>query len=230
MVVSPFLLPFAVPAALSLAAGAWNDLSFFANLPDDAWTYALLGASAIVIEELAPIFGGIAAHEGGLQIARVVLGVTLGGWISTSLLYLAGRARWGTIRRRFPKVRGAGTIALRAVGRKPIMASFLVRFAFGLRLVLPLACGAARVPAPTFLLMSFLGSALWSIAFTAIGYAAGEAAVRVVGHLGQAGEIIGALLVTGAVLAFVRWSRRRRMLKEARRQRVASMPPTLPDA
>ena len=60
--------------------------------------------------------------------------------------------------------------------------------------------------------------------------AAGEAAVRVVGHLGQAGEIVGALLVTAAVLAFVRWSRRRRMLKEARRQRVASMPPQPPAA
>ena len=184
---------------------------------DSFWTYVVLGASAIVTEELSPIFGGIAAHEGELQIGRVILSITLGGWVATTLLYVLGRWKWEFIRRRFPRVRATGTVALRAVRRNQLKASLLVRFAFGLRIVLPMACGAAKVPLYLYLPLSLIGSALWTVVFTAIGYAAGEAAVRAMGHLDRAGEIVGAVLVFVAVLGFVRWQRIRRERKAARR-------------
>ncbi len=187
---------------------------------DSFWTYVVLGASAIVAEELSPIFGGIAAHEGELQIARVLLSITLGGWIATTLLYVLGRWKWEFIRRRFPRVRATGTVALRVVRRNQLTASFLVRFAFGLRIVLPMACGAANVPLYLYLPLSLIGSALWTAAFTLVGYAAGEAAVQMLGHLDRAGEIVGAVLVTVAVLGFVRWQRIRRERKAARRTKL----------
>ena len=187
---------------------------------DSFWTYVILGGSAIVTEELSPIFGGIAAHEGELRIARVILSITLGGWAATTLLYVLGRWKWEFIRRRFPRVRATGTVALRVVRRNQLTASLLVRFAFGLRIVLPMACGAANVPLYLYLPLSLIGSALWSAVFTLIGYAAGEAAVQTLGHLDRAGEIIGAVLVTVAVLGFVRWQRIRRERKAARRTKL----------
>lgn len=215
------LLALAIVAVTVVSAGSWADLNFIETLSDSFWTYALLGLSAIVIEELAPVFGGIASHEGELQLVRVIVGVTLGGWLCTTVLYAAGRVKWDWIRKRFPRFRAAGTVALRVVARNPLTASFLVRFAFGLRIVLPLACGAARVPIATYLAASLLGSALWTTLFALIGYAAGEAAVRAVGHVGRAGEIIGALMVTGAVYAFIRWNRIRRTKKDERKRRKA---------
>lgn len=221
-IVSAFI---AAAAVASASAAGWADLAFINAMSDSFWTYALLGLSAIVIEELAPIFGGIAAHEGELQLGRVIIGITVGGWVCTTLLYLAGRTHWDDLRRRFPRVRAAGTVALRVVGRNPLTASLLVRFAFGLRVVLPIACGAARVSAPTYLAASLLGSLLWSALFTVIGFAAGEAAVRVVGELGRVGELVGALLVTASVFAFIRWNRARRERKaERRRRRRAASP------
>lgn len=184
---------------------------------DSPLTYIVLGASAIVAEELSPIFGGIAAHEGELLLSRVVLSITLGGWVATFLLYLLGRWKWEFIRRRFPRVRATGTVALRAVRRNQLKASLLVRFAFGLRIVLPMACGAARVPVYVYLPLSLIGSALWTTVFTAVGYATGEAAVRALGHLDRAGEIVGAVAATLVVLGFVRWQRVRRERKAARR-------------
>ncbi|MBL0169873.1 MAG: DedA family protein [Gemmatimonadaceae bacterium] len=215
------LLSFAIVAVTAVSVGSWSDLNFIEALADSFWTYALLGLSAIVIEELSPVFGGIAAHEGELQLIRVIVGITLGGWLCTSVLYAAGRVKWDWIRKRFPRFRAAGTVALRVVARNPLTASFLVRFAFGLRIVLPLACGAARVPLATYLAASLLGSALWTLVFALIGYAAGEAAVRAVGHVGRAGEIIGALVVTAAVYAFIRWNRVRRAKKDERKRRKA---------
>ena len=187
-------------------------------MSDSVWTYVVLGLSSIITEELAPIFGGIAAHEGELQLDRVILAITFGGWVATALLYGIGRLKWEVIRRRWPRTRATGTIALRVVARNPVTASFLVRMAFGLRIVLPLACGAARVPVAIYLTASLLGSAVWSTAFTLLGYAAGEAAVQVVGKLGRVGEIVGAIIMTALVFAFVWWRRKRIARKEHRRR------------
>ncbi len=206
-----------VGSGFGVVAASMDVTQWLEAVTDSFWTYVILGGSAIVTEELSPIFGGIAAHEGELQIARVILSITAGGWVATTLLYVLGRWRWDFIRRRFPRVRATGTVALRAVRRNQLTASLLVRFAFGLRIVLPMACGAAKVPMYIYLPLSLIGSAAWTAVFTAIGYAAGEAAVQTLGHLDRAGEIIGAVLVTVAVLGFVRWQRIRRERKAARR-------------
>ncbi len=201
-----------LPVSLLVAEASW-----LAVMTDAPWAYTVLGASAIFTEELAPIFGGIAVHEGELRLLPLVVAITLGGWIATALLYALGRLKWETIRRRFPSTRATGTVALRVVRRNPLTASFFVRFAFGLRIVLPMASGAARVPLYLFLPVSLIGSVAWTTVFTLVGYVAGEAAVQAMGHLGKAGEIVGAIVVTIAVFAFLRWQRRRRERKAERR-------------
>jgi hypothetical protein len=51
-----------------------------------------------------------------------------------------------------------------------------------------------------------------------------EAAVQAIGHLGKAGEIVGAVVVTIAVFAFLRWQRRRRERKAERRAMARRSP------
>lgn len=201
-----------LPVSLLVSEATW-----LAVMTDAPWTYTVLGASTIITEELAPIFGGIAVHERELRLVPLIVAITLGGWIATALLYAVGRLKWETIRRRFPRTRATGTVALRVVRRNPLTASFFVRFAFGLRIVLPMASGAARVPLYLFLPVSLIGSLAWTAVFTLVGYVAGEAAVQAMGHLGKAGEIVGAVVVTIAVFAFLRWQRRRRERKAERR-------------
>lgn len=207
-----------------LVAGSW-----LTALSDGPWTYVLLGASAIITEELGPIFGGIAAHEGELHLGRVIAAITIGGWVATFFLYGVGRWKWDAIRRRFPRARSTGTVALRVVRNNPLKASFFVRFAFGLRIILPMACGAAGVPLYIYLPVSLIGSLVWTAFFAAIGYAAGEAAVQAMGHIGQAGELVGAVLLTVAILAFVRWQRRRGERKAARSEQRPSPESPLSD-
>jgi membrane protein DedA with SNARE-associated domain len=191
-------------------------------MADSFWTYLTLGASAIITEELAPIFGGIAVHDDVLHMDRVITAITLGSWVATTILYWIGRAKWEFLRRKWPRVRAAGTVALRVVKRNPWRASFLVRFAFGARIFLPMACGAAHVNLPVYLFASLLGALAWSTAFTLLGYAAGEAAMRVMGHVGRVGEIIGAVVVTALVLGVIRWQRGRTARKLAKRRRENS--------
>ncbi|MEO7999945.1 MAG: DedA family protein [Gemmatimonadaceae bacterium] len=216
-----FLLRALLLATVLGGAPSLIDFRALDALSDSFWTYVTLGLSSIITEELAPIFGGIAVHEGELRGDRVMIAITLGSWLATTLLYWAGRMKWEFLRRRFPKVRAAGTVALRVVQRNPWRASFLVRFAFGARLFLPMACGAARLRFPLYMVASLLGAIAWSVTFTLVGYAAGEAAMQVMGHLGRAGEIIGAVLVTAIILGVVSWQRKRNARKLRKQRRAA---------
>lgn len=206
------------PLAL-LAAPAW-----LAVLTDAPWTYTVLGASAILTEELSPVFGGIAVHEGELRLLPLIVAITLGGWVATALLYALGRLKWDVIRRRVPSMRAAGTVALRVVGAHPLKASFLVRYAFGLRIMLPLACGAARVPLYLYLPVSLLGSLAWTATYTMLGYAAGEAAVQAFSYFGKIGKVGTVVIIAAAVWFFMRWERQRMERKAERRaaRRAAS--------
>lgn len=214
---TPLLLRALIVATAVSNARSPMDFASLDALSDSFWTYVTLGLSTAITEELAPIFGGIAAHDGELRVYPVVLAITAGSWLATTVLYWAGRVKWEWIRRRFPKLRAAGTVALRVVQRNPWRASLLVRFAVGARILLPMACGAARVRFPVYLVASLLGAIAWSVAFTMVGYAAGEAAMRVLGRLDRAGEIVGALAVTALVLGFISWQRKRNARK-ARKQ------------
>ncbi len=213
----------AVLTALNAASSASSafgvgQADFFETIANSPWVYWALALSVMITEELSPILAGIAANEGDLILTHAIVSITLGGWFFTGLLYLVGRLKWDWIRRKWPKVRATGTVALRVVARNPVTASLFVRFAFGLRIVLPMACGAARVPVAVFIPATLIGSAVWSILFTLIAYGAGQAAVRMIGHLGRVGEVVGALLVCGLLLVFLRWNRRRTERKADKRR------------
>lgn len=219
-----------VAATAAVIPGSDGLLEFVASVEDRWSTYLTLAASTPFVSELAPIMGGLAAHEDRLPINRVIVAVTAGGWVATALLYLSGRLKWEWLRRRSRTVRSTGTVALRIVRRNPWRASFLVRFLFGARILLPMACGAARVPLAVYLPMSFLGSLAWSAVFVFVGVAAGEAAEQV---LGRIKDIESVLYGVGGVLLVVAanwwWRRRRRRAERRLRQRRATAAPPADD-
>lgn len=188
---------------------------------DALWAYLTLGASALFVSELAPILGGVASAEGEMRWPFVLLAITLGGWLGTLALYGLGRWRWEPLRRRFPKVRAAGTIALRTVRANPWRSSFIVRFALGARFLLPIACGAARVSLPVYLLASLLGSFVWTAVFVAIGHAFGATAERVYGHLKQFEIVVAAVLLLVVLVVGLVAQRRIRAARALRKARRA---------
>ena len=218
---TPALLVLALTVAV--VPGPEELLALVAGIEDTLGTWVALAASTPFVSELAPIVGGMASHEGRLPLARVIAAVTLGGWVGTSLLYLAGRLKWEWLRRRSRTVRTTGTVALRIVKRNPVRASFLVRFLFGARILLPIACGAARVPLATYLPMSLLGSLAWSATFALVGLAAGEAAHAVLENIRQVESVL--MLLGGALIVVAgAWWWRRRLRRAERRN--ARMRPT----
>ena len=178
----------------------------------DAWVYVSLGASGIITEEVAPLLGGFAAHQGHLGLKRVMLACALGTWSATAILYALGRWRAAWVRRRWHRADGYMQRALGVVSRRPWQSALAVRFAFGARLVLPVACGAAHVPVSIYLIGTAISSVVWSALFVLIGWGFGESTMLLVGQLRRYEDEIaaGLVLVVAALFAFFTWRRRRR--------------------
>jgi membrane protein DedA with SNARE-associated domain len=148
-----------------------------------AWAYITLGATGIVTEEIAPVVAGFAAHEGRLTFVTAGVACWIGTWIAAVLLYGAGRWRTRRLIAAIPALRRPLKRLLGAVRRRPWHAALVVRYAVGARLTLPLACGVARSEFVPYVVGSGISCLTWSFLFTLLGWAFGETAVRVLGHV-----------------------------------------------
>jgi membrane protein DedA with SNARE-associated domain len=150
------------------------------------------------------------AHNGHLTLMAVGAWITAGTWSADVLLYYLGRWRGDWVRQRWPKLRTIMLQVLRIVRRHPWRCSLAVRFAYGLRLTLPLACGAARVPLWLYVVGSGISAAVWSYLFAILGWGFGEASLRLLGHMRRY-EVKIALGIIVAVIIILYVMRRRRV-------------------
>ena len=182
------------------------------TLLERLWKYSALGASSIVFEEANPIFGGIAARHGRAGMLGVVIAVTLGIWAASIALYYVGRWRIDWVRARWPHKHRLLDSALAIVQRHPWRASLAVRFAYGLRLPLPIACGAARLPIGLYAMATGISSLVWALLFAYLGLAFGRAAIAAL-HVAHSLEVQLALLALLLCVALF-FIRRRRLMAE----------------
>jgi len=174
------------------------------------WKYTALGASSIVFEEANPIFGGIAVRHGRLELFAVIAAVAIGTWVASIALYLVGRWRIEWVRRRFPKKQRLLDGALEIVRCHPWRASLAIRFAYWLRIPLPIACGAARLPLSLYMLASGISCLLWSLSFVLLGYWASGTALEALAFTRRTDVQLGIAAVVMLVLLGMVISRRRR--------------------
>lgn len=173
------------------------------------WQYVVLGGSSIVTEELAPVLGGIAAHDERLGLVRVMVACAVGSWAGMLVFYALGRWRGPWAAARWPTFGAHLTRVLGAVRRRPWRSSVATRFAIGARWVLPAACGAAHVPLWLYLSGSAVSSLLWAPPLALLGWAFGETAVLFVDRFKEYGAVLTAALVVALVVLLLVRRRRR---------------------
>ncbi|MGH7663127.1 MAG: DedA family protein [Gemmatimonadaceae bacterium] len=186
----------------------------------DIWAYVSLGASSIIVAEASPMIGGFAAYEGHMGLVQVGAACAIATWLAGIGFYFLGRHRGKWIRTRWRKVGRLMAGALWYVRRRPWRAALLVRFAYGARYALPLACGAARVPLSTYLIGSAISSIVWVIPFTLLGWVFGETAVLVLGRIRKYEDWLAALIVVAIAAAFYVLNRQGLLERVVRRRIV----------
>lgn len=155
---------------------------------------AVLEGEAVLIVAGYAVAGGLLPAEATLVTA--VLGATLGD----HAFYLVGRT-WGTaLVHRVPRLRRLRAHAILHARRWGRPAAFVLRFAYGLRSVLPLGLGAARFRPRLFTPYNVLGALAFSVVYLGLGFLFGEAAHAI---LAQArGQVPVSLLMISVVAAF----------------------------
>ena len=182
----------------------------FAGALTSLWALAALGASVVVLEDAAPVLAGFAAHQENLPVFAATLACAIGGWATAVVPYLL--ARWGAthIISRWPGAAARIEKLTGVVARRPWRSALASRFILGARTLLPLACGAARVPAPIYLIGSAISSLVWAVALVALGWASGETVLLVLGRARRHELDVGAALVVIVLLVVLVLQRRNR--------------------
>src|SRR5262245_5530501 len=159
------------------------------------WAYLSLGATGIITEEATPLIGGLAARSRNLELGAVGLWVAGGTWLAGLGLYYIGRLRGRWARRRWPRLRMVVIRAFKIVRRPPWRSCLAVRWAFGLSLTLPIACGAARVPTGPFRIGSAISCLTWAFTFTMLGWAFGQTAMIALGHVRRYEKYLAGIII-----------------------------------
>ena len=151
------------------------------------WALVALGASVAVLEDAVPVLAGFAARQENLPVVGATIACALGGWV-TALVAVPARALGGDARDpragRGRRRRSSGSPASSRAGRGA--SALASRFILGARTLLPLACGAARVPAPIYVIGTAISSLVWAVALVALGWASGETVLLVLGRARRA--------------------------------------------
>jgi membrane protein DedA with SNARE-associated domain len=195
-------------ALLQAATSQPGTLPFIGRL----WAYLTLGVTGIITEEATPLIGGLAAHDRHLRLVPVMLWIAGGTWVGGLGLYYVGRWRGKWARRRWPRLRTVIVGAFKVVRRHPWRSSIAIRWAYGLRLTLPIACGAARVPLYIYLIGSALSCLTWAAFFTVLGWAFGRTTLLVLGHVRRYENYLALSIVL--VLAIVFWLMRKKHVED----------------
>jgi membrane protein DedA with SNARE-associated domain len=162
--------------------------------------------------ETIVVLGGVAAHQRILHTEYVMLAAFAGSFLGDQALYIAGRL-WGPrVLARVPSWRPRVEQALGILSRHQVPFILGFRFLYGLRAVSALAIGMAGVAPGRFLILNAISAAIWAFSITALGYVAGEAVKRALGHLHEHFYVALAIVVAGGALIWLwsHWRQRRR--------------------
>ena len=186
-------------------------MTFFERM----WAYITLGATGAFVGEASPLIGGLAAFDRNLNLVNVVIAVAIGTWLGNLGMYWLGRAQERWIRKRWPKLRPYVLRSIKIVRRNPWRVSLAIRFAYGLRIALPIGCGVARLPLYVYAIGSGISAIVWALLFCILGWALGRTTENFIGHVKDLETVIAAALVALMVVGYLLMRRRHTAEKTA---------------
>ncbi len=163
--------------------------------------------------EIAVLLGGVAASQGSVSIALVLIAACTGAVLGDQVGYVVGR-EWGEqVLRKIPdrlldedRLQKSRAY-VRRMGAKGVI---LGRWTAALRALVPGLAGMARMSYPRFLIANIIGGVGWALTVGVVGYLAGDSYKKVESALGSVSYVLLGLIVAGLVgLHFVRQRRAR---------------------
>ncbi|WP_035024549.1 DedA family protein [Enterovibrio calviensis] len=161
-----------------------------------------------------PLFAGIAAHFGAMNIALVSVVVFAGGYLGDELRFFLGR-KYGVAKlNRNPRIRQSVHTAKLLLERYGKAYIFLYRYPKGMRTIgaLPVALNDMRWA--TFTSLNFASAITWTFALVGTGYLFGTTLENTVGD--NWGLFSVGLLAAFSLVTYLAWRRVAAITRETR--------------
>lgn len=178
----------------------------------DSFGYIAVFFGAFLEGETILALAGLAAFRGYLDLYTVIALAMVAGFLGDQFYFFLGRYKGPRILARFPHAlaRAQRFDAMLSRWHAPLIIG--IRFMYGFRVVGPILFGMGRVPAWKFLVLNFIGAALWAPLIACIGYFFGSALHSALGHLERYElRVFGAVALVGILLALYRHFREKEL-------------------
>ena len=140
------------------------------------WTYLLqhYGYLAVLVGsffegETVLILGAYAVHMHVLHFWVLIFSAMLGGFIGDQLYYQIGKRYGYSFIAQHPKLKNKFQQASVLIQNYPTLSILLMRFAWGLRTVIPLIIGIQQYPLLRYIVINFLACFIWAFVIVSVG-------------------------------------------------------------
>jgi membrane protein DedA with SNARE-associated domain len=168
--------------------------------------YLLIFLGTFVEGESLLVLGGYFAHRGYLSLDGVMATAFVAAVCGDQVFFHLGRRHASRLFARFPRLHDKVRVAVSRAERHQTLVVLGMRFAWGLRIALPLAMGMTRMDARRFFWLNLLSAAVWAALFSFLGYSTSKLFDRLVDDLHRYELwIAGSLLTVAAIVLAFRW-------------------------
>jgi membrane protein DedA with SNARE-associated domain len=171
------------------------------QLLQDYGYYAVFFAGLLEGETIL-LLGSYAVHQGYLKMLPLIACGASAAFLSDQFYFFLGRRKGAQVLARHPALERRAARAFAFVERRPILTVMLMRFAWGLRIVLPVALGMSPMRAAVYVPLSAVASVLWAAVVCCGGVAISGTVHHLFGSLRPYEHwLIGGALLIGLVVA-----------------------------
>ncbi len=164
--------------------------------------YWLMAFGALIEGETFLIAGGIAAQQGILHVWILILFALVGSMIHDCAFFFIGRFFGQTYLDKRPQFHARADVILKLLDRYGIWLIIGLRYAYGLRTIIPTVLGISPISKRKFIFYDFIGGILWSCTFVLGGYYLGKAFEHFL-HLLSKYESMASSIITIALIVVV---------------------------
>ncbi len=129
------------------------------------------------------LLGAYAVQQGYLSLWPLIAWGAAAAFITDQFYFFLGRRKGVQVIERHPKMHARFKRAFAFVQRWPVSTVLLMRFAWGLRILLPVALGMTKMRAAVYIPLSAVASVAWAALVCWAGVAISEAAHAFIGSL-----------------------------------------------
>ena len=137
--------------------------------------YWLMAFGALIEGETFLIAGGIAAQQGILDPVILILFALFGSMIHDCAFFYIGRFFGQNYLDKKPQFHARADAVLNLLDKYGVWLIIFLRFAYGLRTIIPTALGLSHISSQKFIFFDLIGGILWSCTFVLGGYFLGKA-------------------------------------------------------